>query len=263
MRILFLGNNWVGWQVALRLMQQQEEIVGAVLHPADRQKYGDDLYRCFQDHAIPIFDGSMLKEPDTLDSIRKLHPELGLSIFFGYILQPSFLSLFPHGVLNLHPSYLPYNKGANPNVWSIIEGTPAGATLHFIDPGIDTGDIVAQIMIPVEPVDTAKTLYSNLERACINIFESQWPAIRTGNIPRRRQNEMAGTSHMQKDMRRLDRIELDKQYTGRELINILRARTFPPYPGAYFEEQGRRVYARIQLSYNERFDEDGSSADPE
>lgn len=166
-------------------------------------------------------------------------------------------------MLNLHPSYLPYNKGANPNVWSIVEGTPAGATLHFIDPGVDTGDIVAQMTVPVEPVDTARTLYGNLERACVTLFENQWPAIRAGQIPRRRQDETAGTSHMQKDMRRLDRIELDKQYTSRELINILRARTFPPYPGAYYEDQGRRVYMRIQLSYNERFDEDGSSANPE
>lgn len=97
MRILFLGNNWVGWQIAERLMQQHEEVVGAVLHPADRRKYGDELGHCFQDHAIPIFDGSRLKEPDTIEAIQRLEPDLGLSIFFGYILQPSFLSLFPTG----------------------------------------------------------------------------------------------------------------------------------------------------------------------
>jgi methionyl-tRNA formyltransferase len=177
MRILFMGNNWVGWQVAAWLHQHGAEVVGAVLHPSDRQKYGAELRRCFEEWGVPIFDGATLRTPSTLGAIRALNADLGLSVFFGYILKPAFLGIFPQGVLNLHPSYLPYNKGAHPNVWSIVEGTPAGVTLHFIDEGVDTGDLVARLLVPVESVDTAATLYRKLEIASVDLFATQWPQM--------------------------------------------------------------------------------------
>ena len=253
MRVLFMGNNWVGWQVATWLHQQEAEVVGAVLHPSDRQKYGPELQRCFEEWNVPIFDASTLRTPATLDAIRALDADLGLSIFFGYILKPAFLGIFPRGVLNLHPSYLPYNKGANPNVWSIVEETPAGVTLHFIDEGVDTGDVVARMLVPVEPIDTAATLYRKLEVASVDLFAAQWPHLCKGDILRFQQESGSGTHHRQNDLHTLEQVDLDKTYTARELLNQLRARTFPPYGGVYFEDQGRRVYVRIQLSYDERF----------
>ena len=74
-----------------------------------------------------------LKEPKVLEAIDALQPDIGLSILFDYILRSEFLELCPLGVVNLHPSYLPYNRGQYPNVWSIMDGTPAGVTLHYID----------------------------------------------------------------------------------------------------------------------------------
>jgi methionyl-tRNA formyltransferase len=54
---------------------------------------------------------------------------------------------------------------------------------------------------------------------------------------------------------RIDHIDLDRKYAAGELIDIMRARTFPPYPGAYFIHQGRKVYLRIQLLYEEQLSE--------
>lgn len=252
MRILLLGNNWVGWQVADWLVQNGEHIVGAVLHPSDRQKYGVELMGLMSANSIPIFTGSDLRQPDVLQQIAELDADLALSLYFGYILKSSFISLFPDGVINLHPSYLPYNKGAHPNVWSLIDGTPAGVTLHYIDNGVDTGDIVAQRKVDVEPVDTAKTLYRKLEIASLDLFRSTWPKIRVREVERLSQGADGGTVHRAKDIHYLDRIDLEQTYTARELLNLLRARTFPPYLGAYFEENGRKVHVRIELSYGEQ-----------
>lgn len=251
MRILFLGNNWVGWQVARWLIQQQEDIAGLVLHPASKRKYGEEIVRDTAVSPTNVFDGSKLRQPSILASIKALQPDIALSIMFGYILKPEFIQLFPHGVINLHPSLLPYNRGANPNVWSIIEQTPAGVTLHYIDTGIDTGDIIAQQKVTVEPVDTGETLYRKLEQASVSLFQNTWPLIRSGQVQRIQQPKEAGTFHRNKDLDLIDRIDLDRQYMARDLINILRARTFPPYPGAYFVENGRKVYMRLQLLYEE------------
>jgi methionyl-tRNA formyltransferase len=259
MRILYLGNNWVGWRVLRWLKEQGEEIVGLVIHPAPRQKYVGEMLEIAALPSDRVFDGSQLRQRQVLESIRALGPDIGISILFGYILKPVFLDMFHYGVINLHPAFLPHNRGAYPNVWSIVEGTPAGATLHYIDVGVDTGDIIAQQQVPVDLTDTGGALYHKLERACVELFKETWPLIRHGQAPRISQDRTAGTYHRTQDVESIDHIDLDRSYTARELIDVIRARTFPPYPGAYFVHQGRRVYVRLQLLYEQHLNEGGGS----
>lgn len=252
MRILYLANNRVGWQIGKWLVKQKgDDIVGLVLHPVSSRKYGDELLNTFNLSADAVFDASTLRSQVTLSSIKKLNADIAVSIFFGYILRPDFINLFP-SVINLHPSYLPYNRGQYPNVWSIVEETPAGVTLHYIDENIDTGDIIAQKQVIIEPIDTGKTLYEKLEIASCELFTETWHLIRQGTNPRKPQPQAEGSFHLTKDVSRIDVIELDKNYTARHLINILRARTFSPYRGAYFvTEDGKRVNIRIELTYDD------------
>jgi methionyl-tRNA formyltransferase len=230
-------------------MRQSEKIVGIVVHPSGKEKRRDEIVADSRLPANRIFDGSSLRTEETIAAIRRLQPEIGVSALFGYILKPEFLALFAGGVVNLHPALLPFNRGQYPNVWSIVEGTPAGATLHYINEGIDTGDIIAQREVPVEPIDTGATLYAKLEDCCTALFSETWPLIRSGTAPRTPQRRDTGTSHRTRDTHTIDHIDLERSYPARELINILRARTFPPYSGAYFIEQGRRVNLRLHLEY--------------
>lgn len=251
MRILYLGNNWVGWQVLQWLKDQGEDLVGLVIHQPQKQKFSEEILQVAALPADRIFDGSLLKEVEIRKAITRLTPDIGLSILFDYILTPDFLDIFRHGVVNLHPALLPYNRGQYPNVWSLVEETPAGVTLHYLDRGIDTGDIIAQKQVAVEPVDTGETLYRKLEKASVQLFQETWPLIKTGAAPRRRQSQDSGTSHRQRDVESIDEIDLRRHYQAGNLINILRARTFPPYKGAYFLADGKKVYIRLQLEYGE------------
>ncbi|GIK27090.1 MAG: formyl transferase [Anaerolineae bacterium] len=251
MKIVYLANGFLGYTILEWLKQQQDtSVVGLVVHPPERRRYGDEM---IADANLPdyrVFDGSTINSDATISAIKELDADLGVSIMFGYILRPDILSVFRHGVINLHPSYLPYNRGAYPNVWSIIEETPAGVTLHYIDQSIDTGDIIAQTRVNIEPVDTGATLYSKLEKAAYELFTTQWPRIIAGTASRTIQPR-GGTSHRVRDVETIDQIDLDRSYTGRELINLLRARTFPPYLGAYFIHEGKKVYVSIELRYND------------
>jgi len=103
----------------------------------------------------------------------------------------------------------------------------------------------------VEPVDTGKSLYAKLESCCVELFKATWPTIRNGNPPRRPQSLHEGSSHRTRDIDELDCIDLDRRTTARDLINLLRARTFPPYRGAFFVENGRRVRLRLSLEYED------------
>jgi methionyl-tRNA formyltransferase len=253
MRILYLGNNWVAWQLVSWLREQSEEIVGLVVHPMDRRRYGEEIIHSAGMDASRIFDGSRLRQPDVIEAITSLKPEVGISVLFGYILRRELLDLMPAGCVNIHLAILPYNRGAYPNVWSIVEGTPAGVTLHYVDEGVDTGDIIAQREVAVDPVDTGESLYRKLERTAVDLFKETWPLIRSGRAPRIYQSKGNGTYHSIRGVERIDEIDLDRTYTAGELINIIRARTFPPYPGAYFRRQGRKVYLRLQLLDEEQW----------
>jgi methionyl-tRNA formyltransferase len=251
MRILYLGNNWVGWQIVAWLREQGEDLVGLVIHPEERRAYGAEILAAAGVEPSRIFEADRLEERATLAAIRALQPEIGVSAMLGYILKRELLELFPAGCVNVHPALLPWNRGAHPNVWSIIEGTPAGVTLHYLDEGVDTGDIIDQRDVVVEAVDTAETLYRRLERVCVDLFKENWTRLRSGTAPRRAQPTRAGTCHKVKDLALVDEIDLDRQYKARDLINLLRARTFPPHRGAWFRDGDRRVYVRVTLLHEE------------
>jgi methionyl-tRNA formyltransferase len=136
-----------------------------------------------------------------------------------------------------------------------VEGTPSGATLHYVDEGIDTGDIIAQEKVAVELTDTGESLYRKLEKSCVYLFKQYWPLIRDGKELRIPQSSAKGTYHATEDVKRIDEIELDRKYVGRDLINIIRARTFPPYKGAFFRDGDKKIYMRIDLLKEEDLDD--------
>jgi methionyl-tRNA formyltransferase len=251
MRILLLCNNWVGWQVAKWLREKGEHIVGLVIHQLGQRKFGEEILASVHLEPKRVFEGSQLQNSETLDTIKMLDPDIGVSAFFAHVLNAEFVSLFPCGVINLHPGYLPYNRGAFPNVWSIVDRTHAGATLHYVDSGIDTGDIIARRKVPIEVVDTGQTLYSKLENACVDIFKDTWPKIRNNQAKRIPQRLEEGSYHKMRDVEEIDQIDLYRKYYAGELVDLIRARTFPPHRGAYFVHEGRKIFLRLQLFYED------------
>ena len=196
-----------------------------------------------------IFAAQTITQPENLSRIKALKPDVILTVFWGFLLKPELIAIPPKGCINFHCAYLPYNRGRNPNVWPIIDHTPAGVTLHYINPGVDSGDIIAQRQVTVEPVDTGATLYAKLVKAFMPLFKETWPQIKNDTAPRRKQDEAVATNHYGKDFADLNQIDLEKKYSARELLNQLRSRTFQPFPSAYFVENGKKVYVRVQLEY--------------
>lgn len=249
MSLVVFANNWLGWRAVEWLVREGEEIAALVVHPPDRRKLGRELLAAANLPAGRVFDATTLDRPDTLDALRALRPRLGLSVLYDYILRPPALELFADGVYNLHPSWLPKNRGRYPNVWTLVDGTPAGVTLHRVDAGVDTGPVVARRAVDVEPVDTGVSLYRKLERAGFELLRETWPALREGRVSLEPQDPTEATTHRLRDVEALDRLDLDRPTTARELLDVLRARTFPPYRGVWFESGGRRVQVRLHLEY--------------
>lgn len=246
MKIFFMGNNLLGLKVLEFLIRQKENICGLAVHVSEKAKYVDEIIKRSQLAKSKIIKGNRINDLETVKKIKRLKPDIILSICFGYILELEIIRIPPLGVINLHTAYLPYNRGANPNVWSIVDETPAGVTLHYINPGIDTGDIVAQKQVPVNWLGTGKTLYEKLEEEAFELFQQTWPDIKSGRIKRKKQRGK-GSFHHVKDLEKIDRINLSKKYKAKDLLNILRARTFTPYNGAYIEIEGKKIHLRLEL----------------
>jgi len=246
MRLICLVNNYLGWQ-SLEYLREQAQIVAVVVHPPERIKLQAEILASARSAGAQIIPASDLRSPEGLERIAQLNAEMGLSVMFGYLLKPDFLALLPKGCINLHTAYLPYNRGAYPNVWCIIDQTPAGVTLHYVDEGIDTGDIICQRKVPILCTDTGETLYHKLETAGLHLLRESWPDIRAGRIERSPQFRESGTSHKAGDTAQIDEIRLAESYRAEDLLNILRARTFPPHKGAFIRSAGRKVHVRIQF----------------
>lgn len=246
-RILYMGNNLVALEVLKWLKDKNENIVGLVVHPPEKRKYGEEIIHTSGLPTEFIFSGTEINQTNFLDRMRELKPEIILSILFDYILRKELIQIPRMGCINLHPAYLPFGRGQYPNVWSIVEETPAGATLHYIDEGIDTGDIIAQKKVIVDFTDTGESLYHKLEKACIELFKENWEAIKKGTTKRIKQ-PAGGTYHRTKEVTKIDEIKIDENYEARYLLNVLRARTFPPFESAYVRlSDGRKIYIRVSL----------------
>ena len=110
---------------------------------------------------------------------------------------------FPRRIVNCHISLLPWNRGAHPNLWSVLEGTPGGVTIHEMDARIDTGAILAQRAVTLDAAhDTFRTSYCRLQDVMSSLFEEQWPLIRSGEHTVRPQ-EGRGSTHRMRDLDRV------------------------------------------------------------
>ncbi len=173
--------------------------------------------------------------------------DLGVLAWWPKIIRKPLLDIAKSGFINTHPSLLPFNRGKNYNFWALVENTPFGVTLHKVDGGIDTGDIIAQQPIAYDWTDTGKTLYQKAQSAMVELFERTWPTIHSGSFLEVPQRDELATFHRAAELEVASKIVLDQQYRADELLNLLRARTFHPHPGCWFEVDGQRYEISIEI----------------
>lgn len=161
---------------------------------------------------------------------------------------PGFIIKIPKvGVVNFHPSFLPYNRGKNYNFWTIVEDTPFGVTLHFVDEGIDSGDILFQSSIKKSWEDSGGSLYSKAKREIVLLFQDKYLDIIEGRYVRTVQDATIARTHYSRELDEASRLDLDRKYSCRELLNLLRARTFEGKPSCYFYADEKRHEVRISI----------------
>ena len=121
-----------------------------------------------------------------------------ISYRYKFIIKKNIIDLNIR-IINLHISYLPWNRGADPNLWSIINNTKKGITIHYIDEGIDTGDIIYQKEITFTDDDTLESSYNKLNDIIQDLFIENFNNILNNTCPRIKQDKNINSFHYSKD----------------------------------------------------------------
>lgn len=253
LRIAFAGDRDISVRVLDFILTNGVRPLALLVSDTSEASHAKELIRrCAFLEQRQIMLGSFFLESDGLELLHRLDLDYIIAIHFPYIVPESVLSIPRFGVLNLHPALLPYNRGWHTPIWAILDGTPIGATLHFMDSGIDTGDIVHQRALSISPGDTANSLYQKLKNLEFEVFKEAWPSLLTGRFQRLPQRLEDGTVHQRRDLftEQVQRIDLDQSSTGHELIRKLRALTTNRLNEAAYYEEGGRLY-RIQIVIHE------------
>lgn len=211
---------------------------------------GEVLYNWLEQRDDATINAHIEHKSD-LELLREREIDLVVSAGFRHIVPEEYLDIPPLGAVNIHKSYLPYNRGANHNVWSIIEDNPAGVSIHYMTAEVDGGPIIDRRKVPINPDDNARDLYERLEEAQIQQFKETWPEIRDGTAETVEQDLEEGTYHQKSDFVSLWELDREEKVQIGDFIDRLRALTFPPYKNAYFIESGKKYYVEINISQEE------------
>ncbi len=238
----------MGQQVLSWLISNGITPTVTVMHRKERSYHFEEIHELALSSGTEILYFDQVRTPEGLSKIREAKPDIGISAYYGYILENELLDLFPMGVVNMHGAMLPWSKGRNPNVWTIVDQVPAGVTLHLMDTEVDTGPILSQRQVGLTPDMTAKDLYACMEQAMFQLFTDTFPDILAGRITAKPQPQGQGTFHRGHELDQLKRLDLDELMPVRRVLDILRACTFPPFPGARFTEDGSEYDVNIQIT---------------
>ncbi len=172
MKIVFFGTPTFSLPFLQELIQDKEmNVVGVVTQPdkpADRgQKLQSSPIKIFaQEHGIKVFDFVSLKTSEAVSALEALGADAFVVVAYGKIIPESILSLTRLGCINVHPSLLPRHRGPSPMPWTILErDIVGGITIMQLDKGMDTGPILTQEQIPIDPQETLETLQAKVHLA--------------------------------------------------------------------------------------------------
>jgi len=234
MRAILLGNKDLAVRALDVLARHRVEVAGIVLNPDDDGVEQGRWYRSLkvvaEARAIPTIQPRHVSTDEGREFIVRHAPDFLLSVSYARIVRKMILELPRRLALNVHFSELPHCRGCLPLVYAMAGGDAhTGVTLHVMDEGIDTGDILAARRVEIDDCDTARTLYFKCVEAGETLLDETLPALVRGTFDRRPQQLDRGSYHPQ--VYPHDRW-LDPGMSARQFSCFVRAHTFPPYPSA-------------------------------
>ena len=238
MRIILLGQAVFAEKSLDKLAGKGEDIVAVYCPPDPPSGKFDPVKQKSLQLGIPVNQHKTLKAPEVRDEFVSYNADLAILAFVTQIVPAHVFSVPRLGSVCFHPSLLPKYRGASAINWALINGeTTTGVTLFWVDQGIDTGPILLQKEVAVEPDDTTGSLYFNkIFPLGVDAIGEAVDLIKAGNPPRIVQDESKATYD---PPCRDEHAKIDWSKPAEQVYNLIRG--CDPQPGAHTTWQGKMI----------------------
>jgi methionyl-tRNA formyltransferase len=241
LKVLFMGTPDFAATILEEILATYP-VLGVVTQPDKPKGRGKELaYSPVKElalkHDLPVYQPIKVKEPEFLEQVEKLQPDVIVVAAFGQILPKVLLDIPKNGCINVHASLLPKYRGAAPIQYSVIDGEKeTGITIMYMDVGLDTGDIILQDVVPISPEETGGSLFDKMAEQGAASIITALKQIEAGEVRRIPQDNEKATyvKMINKEMGRLDfskpALQLERLIRG---LN--------PWPSAYTFLDGKNL----------------------
>lgn len=264
MKIVFMGTPDFSVPCLNALIENGHEVV-LVVTQADKPKgRGHKLTpppvkECAVKHGIPVYQPASMKSDEVFEVLKEANADIFIVVAYGKILPGRILNLPPYGCVNVHASLLPKYRGAAPIQWSIINGeTKTGVTTMQMDEGLDTGDMLMKIEVPIAPDETGETLHDKLSLAGKDVLIKTLTALQAGTLQPQKQND-AESCYASMIDKQLAKIDFSK--SADEICCLIRAMNSYPYAQTFYEGKLLKIVKATPVKLNNLTSENGAITD--
>lgn len=234
MKVIFMGTPDFSVGTLEALIEAGHEVALVVTQPDKPKGRGGKMqYTPVKEvavaHNIPVYQPKRIREPECIEELRKYNADIMVVIAFGQILPKEILEMTPYGCVNVHASLLPSYRGAAPIQWAVINGEKvSGVTTMQMNEGLDTGDMLLKVEIPLDEKETGGSLHDKLAEAGARLCVETLDALKAGTVTPEKQGDSptAYAKILDKHMGKID-----WKMSAKEIERLIRG--LNPWPSAY------------------------------
>lgn len=263
MNVVFMGTPEFAVPSLKTLIEEGYNVVAVVTQPdrpkgRKRELTPPPVKVEAMNHGIPVFQPNKLRDPAAVEHIRGLQPDLIVTAAYGQILPKSLLVIPQHGCINVHGSLLPKYRGGAPIQHAIMNGEQVtGVTIMYMAEGLDTGDMISRVEVPITDEDTSGTIFDKMSVAGAELLRRTLPDLLAGRITAVPQNNAEAT-YAANINREDERIEWSRSSLA--LFNQIRG--LNPQPGAFTLLNGEVFKVKASRKPESTESSRGSTAQP-
>lgn len=244
MKYIYAGDRDISVEILKFMIAQDFKPSALLISEKSKASHADELIKISGLSPEFILEGKSFSQKENISKLKAIGTNYIIGIHFPYIIPQEVLDIPSKGFLNLHPAYLPFNKGWHTPSWAILDDTPYGATLHYMSMELDCGDIIHQKLLKVNQEDTAHTLYQRVRNLEVEVFKEAFPTLL--NNPARMKQTEKGTIHFKKELSAVQELPMNELMKVSDLLKRLKALTTSKIPeAAYFVSEGKKYFVQV------------------
>ena len=242
-KIVFMGTPDFASFILERLLSSEYEVQAVFTQP-DRPKgrsgklQMSPVKEVAASAGIPVYQPLKIREEENYRILSELAPDVIVVAAFGQIIPKKILDLPKYGCINVHASLLPAYRGAAPIQWAILNGeSVTGVTTMQMGTGLDTGDMIEKIEVPIAPEETGGSLFDKLKAAGADVLMSTLRALNDGTAVRTPQPEESPTAYASMLTHKTGEID----WEAPAAVIERKVRGLNPWPSAYTYLNGKQL----------------------